>query len=101
MIEITLFLYGKPQWELHGKQLTPATLRNHTKQLQKRLQRVYTIAQRLHAAGWKIFLDTYSLVFYHTDLTTLTETKHHLRQQGIYLKPTELHYWKEEELASL
>lgn len=98
MIEITLFLYGKPQWELHAKPLTPETLQYHTKQLQKRLQRVHTITQHLHHAGWKVFLDTYSLVFYHEQFTTLTETKNHLRQHGIRLKPAELHSWKEEEL---
>ena len=98
MIEITLFLYGKPQWELHAKPLTTRTLQRHIHQLHRRMERALSLMHQLQHAGWHVFLDTYSLVFYHKDITTLSDARLHLEQHNILLQPNELHYWKEEEL---
>ncbi len=57
MIELGLWLYGKPNWdlEIEGKTyLDPSVLREHALLLKLHLERVASILDKLQKNGWKM-----------------------------------------------
>ena len=70
MIELTLWLYGKPSWdmELEGKTfLDTNMLRTHALLLKEHLERAADIIEQLQQKGWKLaesYGTLYSLTFY-------------------------------------
>lgn len=93
MFEITLFLFGKPQWEL--EKITPRILQSKADEIHQRLLRAATLTEKLRRAGWHVFLDTYSLVLYHDTILSEQELRKQLHTLGITLKKTELSCWDE------
>ncbi len=98
MLEINLYLFGKPQWELSTKNITAHTLHKKALALSQRLQRAAHITKKLQANGWSVFLDTYSLIFYHESITTQKEAKKLFKKLGISLRKTEIYSWEENAL---
>ena len=70
MIELNLWLYGKPSWdmEIEGKtSLNPELLRIHGTALKTHLERAADIIEKLQEKGWKLaetYGAVYSLTFY-------------------------------------
>ena len=70
MIELNLWLYGKPSWdmEIEGKkELDPALLRSHASFMKKHLESTAEIIEKLQQAGWKLAASygaVYTLTFY-------------------------------------
>ena len=65
MIEINLWLYGKPSWnmEIEGKNfIEPALLKNHGVALKDHLERTAELLHILQKSGWKI-AESYGAIY--------------------------------------
>ncbi|MBI5392190.1 hypothetical protein HZB00_04265 [Candidatus Woesearchaeota archaeon] len=91
MIELCLWVFGKPAWEMD---LESTELRSSlvlkAEELQERLCSLSIILERLEDAGWQRYHDSYSLYLYHPALNTLEEARFMLQELEIPLECVEL-----------
>lgn len=89
MIEIQLWLYGKPSWDMPIEgvtSITPNMLRKRAKELYKHLLAVADLFEKLSKEGWNVSGSIYSLTFYKDktvtkkDVLTLLK-KVHIKEQ--------------------
>ena len=96
MIELSLYLWGKPSWvlPLEGKRsIDPALIRQRGMKIKAHLSRVASIVQKLQTQGWKMaecYGSVYHLSFYHPEVQTLDAaqeqmTRLRIRQEDIEL----------------
>lgn len=69
MVQISLFLFGKPSWEMEVEngRATPEMLRAKAVELKSRLERAAEIFEKLISNGWdleELYGAVYSLEFY-------------------------------------
>ena len=67
MIEIQVWLYGKPSWEMPIEginSIAPNVLRKRAKELSDHLLSVADLLEKLNNQGWKVSGDIYTLTFF-------------------------------------
>lgn len=67
MIEIRVWLYGKPSWDMPIEginSITSDAIRNRAKELCNHLLSVADILEKLNNQGWKVSGDIYTLTFF-------------------------------------
>ena len=77
MIEIQLWLYGKPSWdlEIEGKKyIDPELIRNHASFLKTHLEKTAELLEKLQKAGWKV-AESYGTIYALTLYKRTTKTK--------------------------
>ena len=91
-MKISVFLFGKPAWELEdleGNEL-PASysqkLRELGKELDKRLQRIADIYDKLVANGWKPYGTLYDIDFFKEDIKDANQAREELAKLNISLE---------------
>lgn len=67
MIEIRVWLYGKPSWDMPIEginSITSNVLRERAEELQSHLLSVADLLEKLNNQGWKVSGDIYTLTFF-------------------------------------
>ena len=88
MINISIWLYGKPSWDLPiegKKEIDPKILKLHGEHLKKHLFNVAEILKKLKSKGWNCYGTLYTLDF-SKEKTTKAEAKKELKELKIDLK---------------
>lgn len=99
MINLSLHLYGKPEWELPGEDeaIDGDLLKAHGDDLREHLHKVADIVEKLKKNGWDYELALYSLEFFKESIATKAEAKKELKRLKINLKQVNLEELEEEE----
>jgi len=91
MISLSIYLYGKPNWELPIEginHLDPIIIREHGKELQARLNHIADVVEKLQLEGWQLsecYGAIYNLDFYKEEIT-LKQARQELKDLGIDLR---------------
>ena len=93
MAEISLYLFGKPEWELDLDKAEPGEFRELGDSLRERLYRVAEITEKLEKNGWKRSGALYDIYFYKE--AKREEAERELEELGI--KEDEIYFLEEEE----
>lgn len=64
MAEISIMLYGKPEWEINLDEITGEQLKEHGKELMERLNYIGDIVTKLENNEWSKSAGLYDLYFY-------------------------------------
>ena len=98
MINISLHLYGKPEWDLPVDDgvIDGDLLRAHGNELKEHLLKVADIFEKLKKNGWNGSLASYSLELYKEDITK-QEAEKELKRLGISLKDINIMDFEDEE----
>ena len=81
-VEVDLFLFGKPEWEMNMEEVSASEIREKGEELKERLYRIAEIMEKLEGAGWeRAGASLYSISFY-KDIA-IEDAKEELRQLGI------------------
>ncbi len=98
MINISLYLYGKPEWDLptDDGSIDGDLLKAHGNKLKEHLHKVADIVEKLKKNGWDYSLALYSLELYKEDITK-QEVKKELKKLGISLKAINIMDFEDEE----
>ena len=81
-VEVDLFLFGKPEWEMNMEEVSASEIREKGEELRERLSRIAEIMEKLEGAGWeRAGASLYSISFY-KDIA-IEDAKEELRQLGI------------------
>ena len=81
-VEVDLFLFGKPEWEMNMEEVSASEIREKGEELRERLNRIAEIMEKLEGAGWeRAGASLYSISFY-KDIA-IEDAKEELRQLGI------------------
>ena len=81
-VEVDLFLFGKPEWEMNMEEVSASEIREKGEELRERLNRIAEIMEKLENAGWeRAGASLYSISFY-KDIA-VEDAKEELRQLGI------------------
>jgi len=94
MIDINIFLFGKPEWMMDLKKAKPEDFMNLGFELWAWLDRVSEIIEELEKNGWSRSACLYNL--YYSKETTLKKAKKELKDLGIDLEEVCLHKWEGE-----
>ena len=99
LVTVSLFLFGKPAWEIDGLEGSPVDLELLRaiaacgEELNRRLSRAAEVGKRLVANGWEGYGLLYEVEFYKT--VTLKEAEDELR--GMRVEPDEVSLREEFE----
>lgn len=94
MAEISLWLFGKPEWEIDTEKATPKGLRKLGVELKERLEETAGVLEKLQKNGWENAGGLYDL-FMFKDISK-KEAQAELRKLGI--KGIEVMETEEDEL---
>jgi len=95
-VEVDLFLFGKPEWEMNMEEVSASEIREKGEELKERLSRIAEIMEKLENAGWeRAGASLYSISFY-KDIA-IEDAKEELRQLGIDLEEVGLMEIEEED----
>ncbi len=91
MIELCLWVFGKPEWELDlGDPSLCFQLQQKGEELFIRLLRLSFFVSKLEKAGWQRYHNAYSLLFHHPSFTRLEDAAAQLELLGIPAREVEL-----------
>ena len=93
MIEISLYLFGKPEWEMDLDKAEPEEFRRLGDSLRERLYRAAEITETLEKSGWERSGALYDIYFYKE--VKREEAERELEELGI--KEDEIYLLEEEE----
>jgi hypothetical protein len=99
LVTVSVFLFGKPAWEIDGLEGSPVDLGLLSaiamcgEELNRRLSRAAEVGKRLVANGWEGYGLLYDVEFYKT--ITLREAEDELR--GMRVEPSEVSMREEVE----
>jgi len=93
MAEISLYLFGKPEWELDLDKAEPGEFRELGDSLRERLYRTAEITEKLEKGGWERSGALYDICFYKE--VKGKEAERELDELGI--KEDEIYIFEEEE----
>ena len=93
MAEISLYLFGKPEWEMDLDKAEPEEFRRLGDSLRDRLYRAAEITEKLERNGWERSGALYDLYFYKK--VKREDAEKELKELGI--KEDEVHLLEEEE----
>ena len=89
MTEISIWLYGKPEWEINNlDEITGEQLKEHGKELMKRLSHIGDIVTKLEKNDWSRSAGLYDLFFY-KDIS-VDKAKEELTNLGIDVEKIDL-----------
>jgi len=95
-VEVDLFLFGKPEWEMNMEEVSASEIREKGEELRERLSRIAEIMEKLENAGWeRAGASLYSISFY-KDIA-IEDAKEELRQLGIDPEEVSLMEIEEED----
>jgi hypothetical protein len=98
MVQIMIFLFGKPGQELEeGGDVTSAQLRELGKLLHARLDEAADIVGKLESAGWEAQMTLYDVLLSHPYITTRTAVEEQLQNLGIDAESVVIDEWEDEE----
>lgn len=81
---ISMYLFGKPGWELEeGSELNPEILKSVGENIKKRCDEVAKVADKLLIDGWESEVGLYDVHFYHDDVNTTKEAEEHIENIGL------------------
>ena len=86
MIELELWLYGKPAWDMNlesNRNISADIFRATGEAIHKHLQEVADIFEKLSAHGWKHEGLLYTIVFYKDAVTTKEQARAELKELQI------------------
>lgn len=96
MVSISLYLFGKPEWEIDTEKAKPAEFKKLGEELKARLERAAEIIEKLEKAGWKRSGGLYDISFYKK--AKIEDVKKELKELGINEKEISIEEdWEEEE----
>ena len=87
LVTVSLFLFGKPAWEIEGLEGSPvdlellAAIAARGAELAGRLSRAAEVGRRLVASGWEGYGLTYEVEFYKE--LSLREAEEELKSMGV------------------
>ncbi|MCW3133184.1 MAG: hypothetical protein N2V78_02505 [Methanophagales archaeon] len=93
MAEISLYLFGKPEWELDLDKAEPGEFRRLGDSIRDRLYRAAEITEMLERSGWERSGALYDIYFYKE--VKREEAEKELEELGI--KEDEIYLLEEEE----
>ncbi len=93
MAEISLYLFGKPEWELDLDKAEPEEFRRFADSLRERLYRAAEIIEKLDKNGWERSGALYDICFYKK--VKREDAERELKELGI--KEDEIYLLEEEE----
>jgi hypothetical protein len=99
LVTVSIFLFGKPAWEVDGLEGSPVDLQllraiaSCGPELNRRLTRVAELGKKLVERGWEGYGLLYEIEFYKE--VTLSDAEEELRALGI--EPDEVSVREEEE----
>lgn len=98
MINLSLHLYGKPEWDLptDDKLINGDLLRAHGDDLKEHLHKIADIVEKLKKNGWDCSLALYNLEFCKENITK-QEAEKELKRLNINLKEIDLEELESEE----
>lgn len=89
MVEITIFLHGKPEWEIDNlSEITGEQLKDYGKSLMERLNEIGDIVSKLDNNGWSKSGGLYDLFLY-KDIN-IDEAKKELTELGLDIETLHL-----------
>ena len=97
MIEISIYLFGKPGWEMNIEGLNlinPDVLRIKGDELKERLERAADVVEKLQNNKWILwgaYGDMYGLDFFRDDIESVSEARTELVRLGIDLEKVDVH----------
>lgn len=97
MIEASVYLFGKPCWEMdiEGlRRINPKVLRRKGDELRERLRRVAGIVSKLQRSGWELwgaYGDLYGLDFFNRNVQSIVEAKSELARLGVDQELVDVH----------
>jgi len=94
MVSISIYLFGKPEYEIDTEKAKPEEFRKLGEDLKNRLERAAEIIEKLEKAGWERSGGLYD-VFFYKDIK-LADAKKELKKLGI--KEDEITIEEDEEI---
>ena len=95
MMEINIWLFGKPEWMIDIEAASAAEFSALGEGIKKQLEMVASLIPKLESAGWERSGGLYD-IFFHKEISP-KDAKQELESLGVSWKDICLHYWKEEE----
>lgn|SRR3989344_9141527 len=86
MINLSLFLYGKPAWDMdiEGEEdIDPEILKEQGDYLKEHLHAIAGIVKKLKSAGWECCGTLYTLEFYNEEIRSKKEALKELKRLDI------------------
>lgn len=85
MVELEIWLYGKPSWDMlfNGVIIRPALLRRRAKTLSKHLYRAADLLELFLRHGWQCRGTDYALRLFHKDVRDIQRALSALRGIGV------------------
>jgi hypothetical protein len=80
-MEISIFLFGKPEWMIDLDKATPENIRELGSEIKERLDKISTIIDKLESNGWGRSAGLYD-IFLYKDIS-LEDGKKELGSMGI------------------
>jgi len=96
MISLSLWIYGKPEWELDlDEDIDPNLFRIHGEELKQRLNIIANMTEKLQASGWSGTGELYTIDF--SKNLTFKEAEKELRKLGFDPSSFDLMELEDEE----
>ncbi len=84
MINLSIWLYGKPEWDMDlGDKIDPNIFIEQGNYLKEHLHNVANIVKKLNSTGWNCYGTLYTLEFSNENIKTKKEAKQELKKLGI------------------
>lgn len=96
MVEVSLFLFGKPEMEIDTEKAKPEDIKELGNELQARLKRISVIVEKLEKNGWERSGGLYDINFYKK--ISEEEAKAELKKLDIKEDEVSIMDFEEEEL---
>lgn len=93
--EITLWLFGKPEWEIDLEKAKPDDIAALGKDIKDRLERVSKIFEKLEKNDWDRSAGLYDIMMFKN--VTKKEAIKELKRLEINPKDVSIHEWDEED----
>src|SRR3989338_7128680 len=95
MVEVNLYLFGKPEWEMDLEKAKAGDFKLLGENLRERLNKVSEIVTKLEKNGWERSAGLYDIMFYKK--LKLDEAKIELKKLGIDDGDVDINDFDEEE----
>jgi len=99
MINLSIWLYGKPEWDLdlEDDNMNTEIIKEHGDYLKEHMYRVAKIVEILKLSGWSCSMALYALEFYNEKIKSEKEAKIELKKLGINPKEINIIEFEDEE----
>lgn len=100
MINLSIWLYGKPSWDMdiEGEEdIDPERFIEQGDYLKEHLHNIAKIVKKLRSAGWGCYGTLYSLEFCKNSIKTKKEAKEELKKLGVDEEISMIEFEDEED----